>query len=100
MAGQNVEGEIVVRTKRQASGLLWGIAVAAGITFLPSRPAYAYLDPGTGSFLLQILLAGFLGLVLTLRLFRDKIAAVFRRLLGRQPEAASSPSPDKPNTEA
>jgi hypothetical protein len=91
---------MIVKTKRRVSEFLWGIAVAAGISFLPSRPVYAYLDPGTGSFLLQILLAGFLGLVFTLRLFRDKIAAVFRRLLVHQPEAAASASSDKPDTEA
>jgi hypothetical protein len=90
----------MLKTKRRVGGLLWGIAVAAGISFLPSRPVYAYLDPGTGSFLLQILLAGFLGLVFTLRLFRDKIAAVFRRLLVHQPDTTTSADADKPNTEA
>ena len=33
-----------------------------------SRDAYAYVDPGTGSYLLQILVAGFLGLLYALRL--------------------------------
>jgi hypothetical protein len=34
-----------------------------------SKEAYAYVDPGTGSYLLQILVAGFLGLLYALRLY-------------------------------
>lgn len=44
----------------------------------------AYLDPGTGSFLLQILLAGFLGFLFTLRLYRDRIVAAVQRLFRKQ----------------
>lgn len=64
---------------------LWVITVTLAVILTPTRDAYAYLDPGTGSFLLQILLAGFLGLMLTLRLFRERIAAVFNALLRRKP---------------
>jgi hypothetical protein len=46
----------------------------------------AYLDPGTGSFLLQILVAGFLGFLLTLRLYRDRIMAAVMRLFKRSHE--------------
>lgn len=46
----------------------------------------AYLDPGTGSFLLQILVAGFLGFLLTLRLYRDRVMVVVMRLFKRSQE--------------
>jgi hypothetical protein len=38
-----------------------------------SREAYAYVDPGTGSYLLQILVAGFLGLLYALRLYWTRL---------------------------
>jgi hypothetical protein len=34
-----------------------------------AREANAYIDPSTGSYLLQILLAGFLGALFTLKIF-------------------------------
>ena len=46
-------------------------------------PAYAYLDPATGSILLQGLIAGVAGLVVVLRLYWQRIKALFRRLLGQ-----------------
>ncbi|MCL6430639.1 MAG: hypothetical protein K6V36_07215 [Anaerolineae bacterium] len=46
-------------------------------------PAYAYLDPGTGSLIVQLLVAGLLGVALTIRLFwrriRAGVALLFRR---------------------
>ena len=41
------------------------------------QPAHAYLDPGTGSMLLQGLLAGIAGAVVVLRLYWAKIKAIF-----------------------
>ena len=63
--------------------LMWLAAVVAVIVLIPTAPVYAYLDPGTGSFLLQILVAGLLGILFALRVFRDRIMILFRRLLGR-----------------
>ena len=39
------------------------------------QPAFAYLDPGTGSMMLQVLLAGLAGLLVVLRLYWKKIKA-------------------------
>ena len=38
-----------------------------------SRPAYAYLDPGTGSMILATILGGFGGLVVLVRIFWKSI---------------------------
>jgi hypothetical protein len=46
-------------------------------------PAYAYLDPATGSILLQGLIAGVAGLVVVLRLYWQRLKALFRRMLGQ-----------------
>lgn len=42
--------------------------------------ASAYVDPGTGSFLLQMLVAALLGFLLTLRLYWQKLKSLLRNL--------------------
>jgi hypothetical protein len=53
--------------------LVKSVAFAAALTGLfygmGSAPAYAYLDPGTGSMILQLLLGGVAGLALAGRLY-------------------------------
>ena len=44
---------------------LWIVIV--GLLFFTEQRAYAYVDPGTGSFLWQILVAGIVGLLFYLR---------------------------------
>lgn len=46
-------------------------------------PAHAYLDPATGSILLQGLIAGIAGLTVVLRLYWQRIKALFRRMIGQ-----------------
>lgn len=65
-----------------ATYFLKAALIAAGI-LLWTAPAYAYLDPATGSILLQGLLAGVAGLVVVLRLYWARVTAFFRRLRGR-----------------
>jgi hypothetical protein len=43
-------------------------------------PAHAYLDPATGSILLQGLIAGVAGLAVVLRLYWQRIKALFRKM--------------------
>jgi hypothetical protein len=38
-----------------------------------------YLDPGSGSFIIQMLLAGFLGIAVAVRIYWKKIVAFFNR---------------------
>jgi len=47
------------------------------------HPAYAYLDPGTGSFILQMLIATLLGILLAVRLFWAKIKIFLGNLFSR-----------------
>ena len=46
------------------------------------RPAQ-YLDPGSGSYLLQLLIAGFLGALFAIRLYWKRIKGFFLKRLGR-----------------
>ena len=39
----------------------------------------AYLDPGTGSFIIQMILAGVLGIAVAVRIYWKKIVAFFRK---------------------
>jgi len=52
------------------------ILVATLILMLVSAPAYAYIDPGTGSFLIQGIIAAVIGAGVVAKLFWHKIKAV------------------------
>ena len=44
---------------------------------ITSDYAYGYLDPGTGSYILQIILAGLLGVGVGVKMFWSKIKSIF-----------------------
>jgi hypothetical protein len=53
------------------------------------QPALAYLDPATGSMLLQLILGGLAGAAVAIKLFWHRILAVFgiRRSVDDEPGA-------------
>lgn len=55
------------------------MCVALIPVLLTSDPAYAYLDPGTGSMVLQAIVAGFLGSLFAVKMYWAKIVAYFRK---------------------
>ena len=58
------------------------ILALGSIVLLVPAAASAYIDPGTGSFLLQMLLAALLGFLFTLRLYWSKVKSFLRNLFG------------------
>ena len=60
------------------------ILLAVHALALAPTTAYAYLDPGTGSFILQMLIAGLLGAILYVRLAWDRTLQFFARLFSRR----------------
>jgi opacity protein-like surface antigen len=48
----------------------------------------AYLDPGTGSMALQLLIAGVVGVLATARLYWDRMKAFFQHRSASRDEAA------------
>ena len=61
------------------------LVVFAVLTFLLApTTAYAYLDPGTGSIILQMLIAGILAAALYVRLFWDRTRQMISRLFHRR----------------
>jgi len=51
-----------------------------------------YLDPGSGSYLLQLLIAAALGALFALRLYWKRVKGFFSRLLGRRGEGGQDES--------
>jgi hypothetical protein len=46
--------------------------------------AFAYLDPGAGSFILQMLIAGIMGGLFTMKLYWYKLKEWMNKLLGKE----------------
>ncbi len=44
------------------------------------KPNYAYIDPGTGSYVIQILIAAFVSISFAIRIFWKKIKAFLLKL--------------------
>ena len=66
----------------------------ATLVLLVSRPAHAYLDPGTGSILVQALLAGLAALSAVVAAFWSRI----RRIVSWRP--GSQPSVNRDETDS
>ena len=58
------------------------------LVFVVPGTAHAYLDPGTGSFVLQMLVAGFLGAVLYVKMAWQSIKYFFRNLFSSKREVS------------
>lgn len=55
-----------------------------------SQKAFAYLDPGTGSYILQVLIAFFLGGLFAVRLFWNKIKEFLTKIFSRNKDSKKS----------
>ena len=72
-------------TKQSASrGLSGGIRrpvalIMLSMWLLLEVPLHAYLDPGSGSMLLQLLLGGFVGVGMIVRLYWTRLTALLQR---------------------
>jgi len=55
--------------------------------FVRERADAQYIDPGTGSYLLQLLLAGFLSMLFYLKRIRDPLKAFFKNLFSEKDES-------------
>lgn len=68
-------------------------ATVLGIAIVLATPsdAWAYIDPGTGSYLFQMAAAGLLGALFTLRRYWSALASVLRRSPGFGGPGAGEP---------
>ena len=76
------------------TGGFW--ARLALLFFISGGPAYAYLDPGSGSYILQLLLGGVAGIAVLFKLYWNQFLAFFGVLRASN----SPPMEDKQNSES
>ncbi len=65
---------------------LWALLALFWLLFPP--PTYAYIDPGTGSYILQVVIAALLGALVSLRIYWARIKAFFK---GNPPLGGNDP---------
>lgn len=51
---------------------------------IATQQAYAYIDPGTGSYILQMSIAALLAGMFTMKLFMNKIKTLFKNFFSRK----------------
>lgn len=79
--------------KKLVTLLLEATALLTGLLLADSRPAHAYLDPGTGSYALQVTIAGVFGALFSVKMFWSNIMQTIRRLAqGRVRPGKTAPS--------
>jgi hypothetical protein len=61
-------------------------SIILGLLIYPSK-AYAYLDPGTGSYVLQLLIASAIGALFALKMFWKRVSTFFKNLVSRTPDS-------------
>lgn len=72
------------------------VALAAVTYLLMPQPAYAYLDPGTGGYILQLLAAAAVGAAFAIKAFWHNIKAYYNRLINKDKNSGNPP--DNQNT--
>ena len=65
--------------------LLSVVCVLAAAVGLIATPAWAYIDPGTGSYIIQMLMAVFLGSLFVLKNFWKKAGQMIARIFSKRP---------------
>jgi hypothetical protein len=61
---------------------LWLVVMVVLLLGGAAAPAHAYIDAGSGSYLFQLLIAGFVGLLYAVKLFWKRIRAFLVGLVG------------------
>jgi hypothetical protein len=73
--------------KKTIALVLEGSILVVGVSVATSQPAHAYLDPGTGSYAVQVGLASLVGALFSVKMFWGSVKeAAAQRLSGRKRE--------------
>lgn len=81
-----------MKLKELASGIRTRALLALLAWSLLPQDAHAYLDPGTGSYIFQVIVAALLGALFMLKVFWARIRGFFREGFSRSEEVGSRPS--------
>ena len=65
--------------RRIASFAAWTLFLAMGLSLVVVAPAAAYLDPGSGSLIFQVVVGASMAIALSAKVFWRRITAFFRR---------------------
>ena len=80
------------------------LILTAGVILLLPRPAYAYLDPGTASIILQVVVGAVAAAGLFFRAYLARLFSLFRRLVNNDPGSnapgINAPGSDTPGIDA
>lgn len=60
------------------------VVLAVLLLFVCAQDAHAYIDPGSGSYILQLVIAGLLGAGVAVRIYWKRIKATVLRSLSRR----------------
>lgn len=71
------------------------IAFLVAVIVLMAAPADAYIDPGTGGFLIQLMTGGVAGLLVLARLYWSRIKGLFAR--PSEPKRPADALPQQPD---
>jgi hypothetical protein len=62
------------------------LGLLVGLWLIHPPEVFAYIDPGTGSFILQMLIAGAMGLLFAAKAYWQKITAFVRQVFSKDSE--------------
>jgi len=77
---------IIVRIQPLKIFTIFGLALISFCFLLPSS-AHAYLDPGTGSYMFQMLIAGLIGASFAVKVYWKKIVSFFSNSSSEEKES-------------
>ena len=85
---------MMMKMKRFVSETSLCALLAALASLFLVREAHAYLDPGTGSYILQILIAGLFGALFMLKMFWGRIVGFFSKGSSKSEATIQEPAQD------
>ncbi len=68
---------------RRSRSLINPVVLAGLLLLIFTHNAHAYLDPGTGSYILQLIIAGLLGASLAVKIYWGNIKTFFSNLFSK-----------------
>ena len=74
--------------------LINSVVLAGLLPLVFTRDAHAYLDPGTGSYILQLIIAGLLGAFLAVKMYWGNIKTFFSNRFSKERREEQSEEDD------
>ena len=71
---------------KAGKSIIAGLLIVSGMIMLSAEKASAYIDPGTGSMIIQAVIAAIAAVGVALAAFRERVVAFLARIFGRKGE--------------